>query len=298
MPAAKQSPAPPQVAPVPAPAVPLKSGQYAAVRRAAIDPGIPITWTASNRIVCDTVHLTCASGETGEVHLVDGDVAWVETELVKTTFVERLVESGLVSQAELELTYALCRVENLNLVQGLTRLGLIDKTQLRVALRDYVFEALGALLAGDDPPRSSWTQSPLAFEDSLTITLGELLDPDKRTMFRQLLVQAGGAPARTHDDTRIPLRRTATVDTVNGTMMMTTIDFSMSGARLRAQTLLPIASRVLVHINIAGESLSLPGRVVRFDRATDKDMPALVVLWTEMTPQTESLLSRVWSSLY
>lgn len=287
------------------PFVPARSGEYLAVRTPVEQaaPAVAINWTISPAAVCDTVHLTpTASPEapSGTVHLVDGEVAWViiDGELSGVpTFFARLVASGHVSQAELDLVFALCRIEGINVCDALGRLGLIERPALRDTVRDYMRSTLGALMAQGEL-RASWTQSHLAFDDELTVGLAELLGPAERRAFRDLCVQAGGAPARAHDDTRIPLRRTTRVDTVRGPVMMTTLDFSTSGARLRAPSLLPIASRVIVHINIAGEDLDLPGRVVRFDRGTGKEPPAIVVLWTELPEDTETALSRVWSAVY
>jgi hypothetical protein len=287
------------------PYVPARSGEYLAVRTEdrPQDPAVAISWTISPAAVCDTVHLTpTASPEapSATVHLVDGEVAWVtvDGELSGVPgFFARLVDSGHVSRAELDLVFALCRIEGINVCAALGRLGLIERPALRDTVRDYLRTTLGALLAQGEL-RASWTQSHFAFDDELTVSLSELLGPAERRVFRELCVQAGGAPARAHDDARIPLRRTARVDTVRGPVMMTTVDFSTAGARLRAPSLLPIASRVVVHINIAGEDLDLPGRVVRFDRGTGKEAPAIVVLWTELPEDTESALSRVWSAVY
>lgn len=280
-----------------------RSGEFLAVRPR--DPDLPIAWTESQNAVCDTVSivprgLALAAGEgSGCVHLVDGEVAWVtaDVELGVQSFTERLVASELVSAAELDLVFALCRVEGLHVCAALQRLALVEPAALRAAVRDHMRDTLSALLAQPDLT-ASWTQSHLAFDENLTVAMGEVLPTRGRSQFRELCIQSGGAPARAHDDARIPLRRTANVETVHGAVMMTTVDFSMAGARLRAKSLLPIASRVVVHLNIAGERLELPGRVVRFDRGTGKELPSIVVLWTELPAETESKLSRVWSALY
>jgi hypothetical protein len=276
-----------------------KSGEYIAVREVEVPPADscpPLAWLVDPSTVCDTIHLIGDTGE-GVVHIVDGDLGWVSSSLPLTTFLHRIVEAGHVSHAEVEVVNTLCRIdEGTNVCEALVKLGLLPPNTLREMVVLHMREHLCALLALPNV-RATWTQSHLSFEEQQRVSMSEALEPAERRKWRDLMIDAGGSPSSAHDDGRIPLRRTAQVETIHGPLVMTTVDFSLAGARLRSAAMLPIASRVVVHLNIAGEELELPGRVVRFDRATDKELPAIVVLWTHLSEAAEKALSRVWSGL-
>jgi hypothetical protein len=265
---------------------------------AELDPSSPSTMAR----VCDAVHVRGEAGD-GVVYLVEGEVAWVRlSEPTRARaglmpFHERLVASGAVSRSEIELVAALSRADGADVCERLVDLGLIDEDELRDVLRDTVRDHLRALV-GMASREASWTRATVSIGHQLAMPLDEVLERADVRRWRRLVVEAGGSPAGRHDEARVPLRRTAEVDTVHGTMMMTTLDISEAGMRLRASSLVPIASRVVVRLSIAGDKLELAGRVVRFDRSGDSGPPVLVVLWTELPEATEIAFARILDALY
>lgn len=313
------SPAPPAEPARPRP----QSGEYRAAAHVA-DLTLPLTWTRVSLLpgaalaavdggarpvtaYCETVILEDDAFD-ASVHLVDGAIGWVESSAPLPTFLERLVYGGLVTAAEIELVSTLCRLDGLSVSDALFRLELVSRTALKEIVREHVKEHVRAILAYRSratgstrgaTPRAQvrTTTTPLVFDRSLVVPVASILDLAERRAFREFVGAGGPSLPSSHDDLRVPLRRTARIETTRGALMMTTLDISLVGARLRPPSLLPAGADLVVHINIAGETLELPARVVDVESQA-REAPVLVVAWHDLSAQAEASLSRVLGAIY
>lgn len=306
-----------------------RSGEYAVVRYAPYtgpcdEPasGTDSNWpfaeltleasaTASARahVWCDAVRVKGEAGE-GVVYLCgdgDGDdVVWVRLDAITrarmgvASFRDRLVADDRVTRSELELVAALSRTDDVDACARLVELGLVDASHLASAFRETVREHLRALLSMTDR-QATRERANVVVPASFSVRVEELLDPVDLRRWQALAAADDAsrecAPSR-HDEARIPLRRTAQVDTVNGTVMMTTLDISEAGMRLRASSLLPLASPVTVRLSVAGDHLELSGRVAHLENPDPGQPPIIVVLWTQLPAATEQTFARILEALY
>lgn len=255
--------------------------------------------------MCDAVRVKGQAGE-GVVYLSEGAIVWVQMDantrarMGVTPFRDRLIASERVSLSEIELVAALSRSDGADVCDRLVELNLVDEAALLSAFHETVREHLRALLSMPDREASS-ERASVRVPARLAVALTDVLEPIDVRRWQHLTANdefVGRSGATRHDEARIPLRRTAQVDTVNGTVMMTTLDISEAGMRLRASSLVPVASRVVVRLSVAGDHLELTGRVVRFDRTEASELPAIVVLWTELPAATEQTFARILEALY
>lgn len=283
---------------------PSQSGEYLAVRDESDLEEVrmfacEVELPAARSRPCDAIHLTGEQGE-GLVYLLDGNVAWVVARGIDfeiASLPRRLLESGRISAPELDLVMALCRADGRNFCEVCVSLGLVERDALREVMAAMMREQLVALL-GMSQVHTAWKRVTTTFTGDLTFMLDELLAPTDAKRWRRLVVPANGSLVKRHRDTAIALRRSVDVETVRGPMTMMTVDLSDAGARLRSDVMLPIASRVTVHLNVAGQSVVLVGRVVRFDRCTETERPSLVVVWTDLPEAAGEAFSNLLASLY
>lgn len=291
-----------------------RSGEYEAVRHvpytgpcddvaSATDSDwpfeVPPGASRARARMCDAVRVKGEAGD-GVVYLSEGALVWVQMDantrarMGVTPFRDRLIASEHVSLSELELVAALSRSDGSDVCDRLVELGLVEATVLHGAFCETMREHLRALLSMPDREASSERVSVLV-PARLSVALPDVLEPIDVRRWQRLVASDELVG---HHEARIPLRRTAQVDTVNGTVMMTTLDISEAGMRLRASSLVPLASRVVVRLSVAGDQLELAGRVVRFDRTEASELPAIVVMWTELPAATEQTFARILEALY
>ncbi|MFO0672637.1 MAG: PilZ domain-containing protein [Polyangiaceae bacterium] len=292
---------------------PSRSGEFLAVRPRALakagsanaDPydACEVDLPEPRSRTCDVVLLQGDDGD-GVVYLIDGEVAWVASRRVGVEIAglrTHLLKNDRMSAGEIDLALALARADGVNFCELVLGLGLVEQEVLRGAMRDFMREHFLSLLA---MPRlqAAWKRTTTSFTGNLTLALDEILDRDEAQRWRRLVAPKAqarsGSPVRRHEATALPLRRSVEVESVRGALTMTTIDVSDAGARLRSSTVPPMASRVTVHLAIAGQRFSIAGRVVHFERATDRDPPAITVVWTEFASGTAEAFAELLSSLY
>lgn len=296
---------------------PSRSGEFLAVRprsRTSVVSGpaahdedryeaAEIDLPAPRERTCDVVHLQGDDGD-GIVYLIDGEVAWVASRRIGVevpSLRAHLTKNRRMTEEEVDLALALARADNVSFCELLLAMGLVEQEVLRGAVRDFMREHFLSLLA---MPRltAAWKRTTTRFTGNLTLSLDEILERDEAQRWRRLIAAKSAkksvSPIRRHEATALPLRRSVEVDTVRGPLTMTTIDVSDAGARLRSSSMLPMASRVTVRLSIAGQHFVMSGRVVHFDRATDRDPPSITVAWTEFVDSSAESFAELLATLY
>lgn len=257
---------------------------------------VPLPSTKSRP--CDAVHVEGDEGR-GVVYFLDGKVAWAVTQRSDVAIRglrPRLIEAGRLTAPEFDVLVSLCRTDARNFCELLVSLDLVDRDDLREVMQATLRDHLQALV-GMTNVRVSWKRITTSFTGNLTLNLDELLTPDDAKRWRRLVAPSHhGSPLRRHTETCIELRRSVEVDTVRGSMTMTTVELSDAGARLHAAEMLPVASRVTVRLNVAGEDLVLAGRVARFERSTKETCPSLLIVWTEVPEAAGEAFARIFAA--
>lgn len=270
-------------------AKPLRSGSYRVVRASDLAPEIDRDddddrlrlendATAAEKRMCDTVHLEGSSGQ-GVVHLVEGEVAWIEARgFGLPSFRSRLVSAGLAEQHEVDLVVALCKSTHRNFAQMLMELELVDEAALVDTMREHVRDAMQCLLSMREMT-GRWTRGTSSFTGDLTIPLDDVLTMNELERWALIIAHAGGSATDRRIDNRVPLHALASVETPRGQMLMMSENLSHAGALLRSPCVLELGAKVVVKISIGAEKLTLPGRVVRLRRGSMTIPQAIAVSW-------------------
>lgn len=288
----------------PAPLVPrvTSSGEYRVIRPASRpeEEKLELEVSAVEREVprgearlCDTVRVAGAEGE-GTIHLVDGEVAWVETRGFEVvSFRARLIHKGLLEQHELDLVLALCRSAKLNFAEMLIQLELVKEEALLEVMRLHVRESMRALL-GMNEVTGSWKRGTLSFTGDLTVPLEDVLNHEEHHRWGQIVAHAGGSLTDRRTDERLPVNAIANVETVRGHVLMMTENVSRTGALLRTPCIVEVGSPVIVRFTIGASKLELRGKVSRFRRCSTSFPQAIGISWNigeEARTALESALS-------
>lgn len=260
----------------------------------AVEVSVPSTTARP----CDAVHVEGDEGR-GVVYFLDGKVAWAVTQrsdMAIRGLRPRLIEAGHLTAPEFDMLVSLCRTDARNFCELLVSLALVERDDLRDVMQATLHDHLQALVSMTNV-RVSWKRTTTTFTGNLTLSLDELLAPDDAKRWRRLVAPSHhGSPLRRHTETCIELRRSVEVETVRGSMTMTTVELSDAGARLHAAEMLPVASRVTVRLNVAGQDLVLTGRVARFERSTKERCPSLLIVWTGVPEAAGEAFARIFAA--
>lgn len=101
-----------------------------------------------------------------------------------------------------------------------------------------------------------------------------------------------------HDGNRIPLRRTAHVETLDGALVMTTVEVSASGARLATSSTATLEGAVTVHIEVGAVRVAWEGRIAEVEPTNQGELRSVFVHWTASAETNEREFSRLLAALY